>query len=213
MDDRIPVLELEESLPLDEVNIEFIRSLDLLEPYGSDNPKPLFASFRVFVETARRIGNDRKHFKCRLSQNREPVEAIFWGIGDKAPCCPGDIVDIVYEPEIHDWYGEHVQLICKDIRPVKDYFLTRDFLIDVFVRLRELIPNSKSVAVFEIQNRLKWSFEGKYSRQCLCTALSVFEELNILYRFNRNGVGYYQRKVINKKLDLLSSSIYRKYRK
>lgn len=50
MDDRIPVLELEESLPLDEVNIEFIRSLDLLEPYGSDNPKPLFASFRVFVE-------------------------------------------------------------------------------------------------------------------------------------------------------------------
>lgn len=47
MDDRIPVLELEESLPLDEVNIEFIRSLDLLEPYGSDNPKPLFASFRV----------------------------------------------------------------------------------------------------------------------------------------------------------------------
>lgn len=213
VDDRIPVLELEESLPLDEVNIEFIRSLDLLEPYGSDNPKPLFASFRVFVETARRIGNDRKHFKCRLSQNREPVEAIFWGIGDKDPCCPGDIVDIVYEPEIHDWYGEHVQLICKDIRPVKDYFLTRDFLIDVFVRLRELIPNSKSVAVFEIQNRLKWSFEGKYSRQCLCTALSVFEELNILYRFNRNGVGYYQRKVINKKLDLLSSSIYRKYRK
>jgi single-stranded-DNA-specific exonuclease len=213
VDDRIPVLELEESLPLDEVNIEFIRSLDLLEPYGSDNPKPLFASFRVFVETARRIGNDRKHFKCRLSQNREPVEAIFWGIGDKDPCCPGDIVDIVYEPEIHDWYGEHVQLICKDIRPVKDYFLTRDFLIDVFVRLRELIPNSKSVAVFEIQNRLKRSFEGKYSRQCLCTALSVFEELNILYRFNRNGVDYYQRKVINKKLDLLSSSIYRKYRK
>ena len=213
VDDRIPVLELEESLPLDEVNIEFIRSLDLLEPYGSDNPKPLFASFRVFVETARRIGNDRKHFKCRLSQNREPVEAIFWGIGDKDPCCPGDIVDIVYEPEIHDWYGKHVQLICKDIRPVKDYFLTRDFLIDVFVRLRELIPNSKSVAVFEIQNRLKRSFEGKYSRQCLCTALSVFEELNILYRFNRNGVDYYQRKVINKKLDLLSSSIYRKYRK
>ena len=213
VDDRIPVLELEESLPLDEVNIEFIRSLDLLEPYGSDNPKPLFASFRVFVETARRIGNDRKHFKCRLSQNREPVEAIFWGIGDKDPCCPGDIVDIVYEPEIHDWYGEHVQLICKDIRPVKDYFLTRDFLIDVFVRLRELIPNSKSVAVFEIQNRLKRSFEGKYSRQCLCTALSVFEELNILYRFNRNGVDYYRRKGINKKLDLLSSSIYRKYRK
>lgn len=70
----------------------------------------------------------------------------------------------------------------------------------MFVRLRELIPNSKSVAVFEIQNRLKRSFEGKYSRQCLCTALSVFEELNILYRFNRNGVDYYQRKVINKNL-------------
>ncbi|MFR6110616.1 MAG: hypothetical protein ACLUIQ_03830 [Dialister invisus] len=50
---------------------------------------------------------------------------MFWGIGDKDPCCPGDIVDIVYEPEIHDWYGKHVQLICKDIRPVKDYFNQR----------------------------------------------------------------------------------------
>lgn len=213
MDDCVPVLELEESLPLDEVRIEFIRSLDLLEPYGSDNPKPLFASFRVFVETARRIGNDRRHFKCRLSQNREPMDAIFWGVGEKDPCHPGDIVDIVYGPEIHDWYGEHVQLICKDIRQVEDYFLTRNFLADVFVHLRELVPNSKSAAVFDIQNRLQYFFEEKYSRQCICAALSVFEELNILCRFSRNGIDYYQRKVMSKKLDLLSSSIYRKYRK
>lgn len=65
------------------------------------------------------------------------------------------------KPEIHDWYGKHVQLICKDIRPVKDYFLTRDFLIDVFVRLRELIPNSKSVAVFGDTKQIKPFFEGE----------------------------------------------------
>ena len=33
-DDSIPLLELEETLPLEEITLDFIRSLDLLEPYG-----------------------------------------------------------------------------------------------------------------------------------------------------------------------------------
>lgn len=212
-EDCVPVLELEEVLPLDELSIEFIRSLNLMEPYGSDNPKPLFASYGAFVETARRIGTDRRHFKCRLAETSGPIEAIFWGVGEKDPCHSGDIVDLVYEPEIHDWYGEHVQLICKDIHPVEEYFLTRDFLADVFIHLRELIQGNNSVPVLNVQNGLQKIFKEKYSRTCLCIALSVFEELDILYRFSRSGTDYYQRRIMNKKLDLLSSSIYRKYRR
>lgn len=213
LEDCIPVLELEEILPLSSVTIDFIHSLDLLEPYGCDNPKPLFASKGVFVETARRIGNDHRHFKCQLSQSDGPIEAIFWGVGETDPCRAGDMVDLVYEPEIHDWYGEHVQLICKDIHQVEDYFLTRDFLAGVFLKLRETLKGNVSISVLEVQNRLYEAFEEKYSREYLCAALSVFEELNILYRFSRNGIDYYQRRLMNKKLDLLSSAIYRKYRR
>ena len=42
-------------------------------------------------------------------------------------------------------------------------------------------------------------------------ALAVFEELEILSRYSRNGEDFYQRRLVQKKLDLLSSSIYRKH--
>lgn len=42
-------------------------------------------------------------------------------------------------------------------------------------------------------------------------ALAVFEELEILSRFSRNGEDFYQKRIVRKKLDLLSSSVYRKH--
>ena len=213
-EDCIPLLELEEVLPLEDIDLDFIRSLDLLEPYGCDNPKPLFGGQGVFVETTRRMGNERRHFKCQLTQNSGPVEAIFWNPGDKDPCQAGDTVNLVFEPEIHDWYGEHVQLICRDIETVDNYSLTRDFLVKIFIKLREILKDDKTLSVEEVHNDLMKSFAKETDFSTLCTALAVFEELNILYRFNRSGIDYYQRRIIkNKKLDLLSSSVYRKHRK
>ena len=42
-------------------------------------------------------------------------------------------------------------------------------------------------------------------------ALAVFEELEILSRFSRNGEDFYQKRMVSRKLDLLTSSIYRKH--
>ena len=119
------------------------------------------------METARRIGQDRRHFKCQLSAGKELIDAIFWGVGDIDPCRAGDVVDLVFEPEVHEWYGEHVQLICRDIR------------------------------------------EEKVS---LSMGLAVFEELELLSRFSRNGEEFYQRRIATKKLDLMESEVYRKHR-
>lgn len=209
-EDCIPVLEVEEALPLSEVTLDFIKSLDLLEPCGQDNPKPLFASRGVFVETARRIGADQRHFKCQLEGNEGLIDAIFWGVGDTDPCHAGDVVDVVYEPEIHEWYGPHVQLICKDVREEEKHFLDRDFLVDVYRRLMGFITHSPK-PVREVHEFLirKYGFD----EDCLGTALAVFEELEIISRFTRNGEDFYQRRMVNGKLDLMSSSVYRKHKK
>lgn len=60
-------------------------------------------------------------------ENSDLIDAIFWGAGEPQPCRAGDNINIVFEPEIHEWYGEHVQLICKDIRVDKKRIITRDF--------------------------------------------------------------------------------------
>lgn len=213
-DDGIPLLELEETLPLEEITLDFIRSLDLLEPYGCDNPKPLFSVQNVFIETARRIGNDKRHFKCRLIQNTEPVEAIFWNAGQDDPCHAGDTVNLVFEPEIHDWYGEHVQLICKDVELIENHSLSREFLVKVFIALRAVLKNNEILPAGDVKVALRREINNAGEPAAVYTALAIFEELAILSRFSRSGTDYYQRRVVqNKKLDLLSSSIYRKYRK
>ncbi len=206
--DCIPVLEIEDTLPLAEVTIDFVHSLDLLEPCGCDNPKPLFATKRAFVETARRIGADKRHFKCQLSTKNGLVDAIFWGVGEKDPCHAGDVVDVAFEPEVHDWYGEHVQLICKDMRQDTFRILTRNFLVDVYRALADSLKNNAR-PVAEVQGTLKRTYG--FDEISLETALAVFEELEILSRYSRNGEDFYQRRVVQGKLDLMSSSIYRKH--
>lgn len=207
-EDCIPVLEVEESLPLDEISIDFVHSLDLLEPCGADNPKPIFVSTHVFVETARRIGADRRHFKCQLAGDRELVDAIFWSVGDTDPCHAGDVIDLVFEPEVHEWYGEHVQLIMKDVRMEENHMLTRDFLVDVYRKLMDILRNAPK-PVREVHQYMV----RKYGMDevSLGTALAVFEELEILARYSRNGEDFYQRRLVQKKLDLMTSSIYRKH--
>lgn len=207
-EDFIPELNIEESIPIDDVDLDFIHSLDLLEPCGSDNPKPLFACYDAFVETTRHMGVDNRHFKCQLSSSNGLIDAIFWGIGDRFPCQAGDVVDVVFEPEVHEWYGEHVQLICKDIRQKKVALLDRDYLVDVYKKLILVLRDmAKPVGEVHYQMKKKYDFEPVK----LGMALAVFEEIEILSRFTRNGEDFYQKRTVHKKIDLLSSSIYRKH--
>lgn len=213
-EDCIPQMEIEEEVPLPEVTIDFIHSLSLLEPCGCDNPKPLFASRGVFVESTRRMGAENRHFKCLLSQGGTAVESVFWNPGED-PCRAGDEVAVAYEPEIHDWYGEHVQLIGKDVQelmPEKDVRLDRDFLVQVFLKVREwLAPGNMPVS--ELQDRLSKLSRGQCPMVKIKAALIILGELGIISRYNRNGQEYFIYHALKRKMDLTASKTYQKYSK
>lgn len=207
-EDCVPVLDVEENLPLDDITLDFIHSLDLLEPCGCDNPKPLFSTSGAFVETTRHMGADGRHFKCQLSGKSGLVDAIFWGCGEKSPCQAGDVVDLVFEPEVHEWYGEHVQLIARDIRQENMQALDRDYLVAVYREMSDVLKDMAK-PVKEVHYQLVKN--GHFEPVKLGMALAVFEELEILSRFSRNGDDFYQKRMVHRKLDLLSSSVYRKH--
>lgn len=213
-EDCIPQLELEQFLPLPEVTLDFIHSLELLEPCGCENPRPLFASRRVFVESARRMGAENRHFKCLLSEGGTAAEAVFWNPGEEDPCAPGEEIAVAYEPEIHEWYGEHVQLIGKDVREMKpgeELLLDRTFLVDVFLKLRELLAGG-SRPVAEVHRQLAGQCGGCPEIR-LKAGLRVFEELGILSRYSRSGQEYFIYHVLKDKMDLQTSPTFCKYRK
>lgn len=213
-EDFLPVLEVEDTLSLKEITIPFIESLDLLEPYGCDNPKPLFAGKDFFVETVRPIGQDNKHIKYQLEQKGTSADALFWNAKEEHICHAGDTVDVIFEPEVNEWYGKRVQLIGKDMHIKRLPFLTRDLLVQIYLELKKDSGLSRGKPVYKVENELYRVFKDTLTKSQVGIALSVFAELGILHESQQSGLEYYQMPLqFEGKMDLSSSSIYEEYKK
>ena len=208
-EDFIPELELEEYLPLRELTPRFIHELEILEPCGCDNPRPLFASKNLHVNYTRHMGKDNKHFKCMFEQDNISRQGIFWNTGVLSPCRNGDIVSAAYRAEIHEWYGENVQLICKDviIRPAP--FMNRDKMVSFYLTVKQVIDSEGPME--EIQHQVADRLKPSFSFQEVELMFRVFEEIHLLNRRQRGNETYYQYQPAVKKLDLYTSSTYCKY--
>ena len=208
-EDFIPELELEEYLPLRELTPRFIHELEILEPFGCDNPRPLFASKNLHVNYTRHMGKDNKHFKCMFEQDNISRQGIFWNTGISSPCRNGDIVSAAYRAEIHEWYGENVQLICKDIIIRPEPFLNRDKMVSFYLTVKRVMDSEGPIE--EIQHQVADRLKPSFSFQEVELMFRVFEEIHLLNRRQRGNETYYQYQPAVKKLDLYTSSTYCKY--
>ena len=64
------------SLSLDDVFGELRRSLAQLTPFGTGNPKPLFAFVKVVPTTVSTFGKAKEHFKLEFATSKGSLEAI-----------------------------------------------------------------------------------------------------------------------------------------
>jgi len=113
----VPRLHIDADIQLDELNEDFIRELDRLEPTGHDNPSATFITRKLHVLRCRRVGEDGRHLKLRVANGRgAQVDAIGFGLGDWAKGMPRRI-DAAYQAEINEWQGaRNLQLRLLDIR-------------------------------------------------------------------------------------------------
>lgn len=210
-EDFVPELEIEQIMPLSEMTTEFIKELEILEPCGCDNPRPLFASEGLSVLETKHIGKDNKHFKCLLEQDSSFVQGIFWNIGIDSPCKIGDSISIVYRPEIHEWRGEHVQLICRDIALNKEQVsLNRDKLVKFYLGIKNKLKigiNSVTFTELEVIN----IFDTDFSRKEMQLMFCVFEEIGLIRKEAYKKETYYTYIPSTKKLDLTVSPTFCKY--
>ncbi|MBN1832972.1 MAG: single-stranded-DNA-specific exonuclease RecJ [Deltaproteobacteria bacterium] len=113
-DDLIPRIEVDGSIPISALNEDIIRDIQLLAPFGSGNPEPLFHSQKLDVIHSRVVGE--RHLKLQVGQGECLMEAIGFGFSDWHPL-QGETIDMVFTPEINDWRGyEKVQLKIVDLQ-------------------------------------------------------------------------------------------------
>lgn len=115
--DIIPVIKIDEEISLRNVNLQTVKDLSLLEPYGEANKMPLFLIRNLRIQAIRTL-SEGKHLKLKLGQDSYLIDAIGFGIGELAEnYLIGDKVDVVGSLEINSFNGnEQVQLVIKDMR-------------------------------------------------------------------------------------------------
>ena len=111
------VLEVDMAVSPRHLTVEAVESLDLLEPCGTGNPRPVFLLRGAQVHTMAQVGRGR-HLKLRLESRGIPLDAIYFSSqGAELGLTPGCRVDVVFYPQINDFRGvRSVQLQVVDLR-------------------------------------------------------------------------------------------------
>lgn len=86
-----PSTRLDHELAFTEIDIDFLRWHEMLQPFGSGNPQPLFLAREVEPVAPPRVVND-KHLIFRLRQGNRHRRAVYFdGVPNQLPPTPWDI--------------------------------------------------------------------------------------------------------------------------
>ncbi|MXV75781.1 single-stranded-DNA-specific exonuclease RecJ [Candidatus Poribacteria bacterium] len=148
-----PKLDLEFETHLSLLTLDTLKELEQFEPFGQENPTPLFGKRRVKVAdgTPRTMGQDGSHLKMFVNDGGVRHCAIAWGAGDQLVTFnrPNVSLDVAFSPQINEWQGTRsVQLILKDWEVHAE---GRDMNWDVFPRLND----ESSLKLVDRRNRKK----------------------------------------------------------
>lgn len=107
-DDLQEKVSIDMRLPFPYITEQLVNELELLEPFGKGNPKPLFAEKNLSVISPRIFGKNRNVLKCRLQdQQGYQMEAVYFG--DVEDCLRAmeqkNVMSFTYYPTINEYMG------------------------------------------------------------------------------------------------------------
>lgn len=115
-----PILKIDLELGFADLTAEFWQKLREFEPFGINNPQPVFLTRGIKVEDIRLLGNNLQHLKLYLvcPDSGLRFEAIAFGMGEfSSKIAPQIKVDVVYNFDLNEWNGRKTfQLKVKDLK-------------------------------------------------------------------------------------------------
>ena len=113
----VPIINIDKLVTYKDLNIDIVKELDKLEPYGEANKCPLIAYKNLRIDSIR-VLTEGKHMKLTLkTENNNIISVMGFNMGYRAEeFLIGDKVDVVGTLEINSFNGrESVQINLKDI--------------------------------------------------------------------------------------------------
>jgi single-stranded-DNA-specific exonuclease len=111
---RLPKLYFDAEISFAELSLEFLASYDLLQPFGSNNPQPIFVTRGVDL-SRRPLHMKNNHLRLTLRQGYHEQDAVYFS-GGEAPL-PDPPWDIAFSIDRNTFRGRTtLQLIIQDVK-------------------------------------------------------------------------------------------------
>lgn len=129
------VVHIDVPLPLQLADRTFLAELEKLEPFGTGNPKPLFARKQISILSMAKLGKTGKFRRIRIADEQgNPYQAVYFGDGEemdrylmqkygeerlmqgyRGGLMQGQMeISIVYSPQINSYNGrESIQILIQ----------------------------------------------------------------------------------------------------
>lgn len=123
-EDFIKKIWIDVPMPLEYINEPLIEELDLLEPFGQGNEKPLFAQKGLSIRSVRVMGKNRNVVKFSLaSEKGMPMDGLLFADGDsflhELSSCRK--IDVIYYPAVNEYNGnKSLQIVIKNYKIAKE---------------------------------------------------------------------------------------------
>ena len=134
----MPTVMYDDVLDLSEVNEETVEMLKSMEPFGMDNPAPVFYRENLVLWSSRAVGQNCEHLKCELMQGDTRRAGIAFRHGDLMKLQPRT-VDVVFSPVRNEFRGT-VTYECQISRMLPRHVtIVRNAAIEAASVMRDLL--------------------------------------------------------------------------
>ena len=114
--DLRPAAYYDLEMELSELTPEMIEQMEMLEPFGMENPEPRFLFSDCEMVTCRAVGKNAAHLKCGFSKNGQVRDGIWFSHGEweSFPCGK---VDVIAVPSLNVFGGRiKAECMVSDLR-------------------------------------------------------------------------------------------------
>lgn len=115
--DLVPIIKIDSEISIKDMQINVVKELDMLEPFGEANKMPIFMYRNLKIDSIRAL-SEGKHLKLTLKDDNLIIDAIGFNMGYLVDeYLLGEKIDVAGNLEVNSFNGrETVQINLKDIR-------------------------------------------------------------------------------------------------
>lgn len=112
------ILEIDMQLNIKEIGFDLIDEIKKLEPFGPNNPRPLYCYKKITLTNINFFGDKNEHIKLEVEDENRMLDCIGFNLGkDNKTLSKGEKIDIVFNLDTSLFKGiETIQLHLIDIR-------------------------------------------------------------------------------------------------